>query len=120
MSIESSDLATLRVVLRKFAKERDWEQFHNPKNLSMALSVEAGEIMEHFQWLAPEETRSLTPERRDAVAEELADVLIYLVRLADVLDIDLPEAAGRKIKKNALKYPTDRVRGKALKYSEYE
>jgi dCTP diphosphatase len=117
---DASDLGRLRSILRTFAKERDWEQFHNPKNLSMALSVEAGEILEHFQWLTADEAANLSPERREAVAEELADVLIFLVRLADVLQIDLAEAAARKVEKNAVRYPIARVRGKALKYSEYE
>ena len=117
---EPSDLIALRAALRKFALERDWEKFHNPKNLAIAMSVEASEVLEHFQWLTPEEAADLSPARRQAVADELADVLIYLIRLADILDVDLGLAVAEKLEKNALKYPVDRVRGKALKYNEYK
>ena len=109
----------LRDKLRKFAAERDWDQFHSPKNLASALSVEAAELLEHFQWLTEAESKSLPPARRDAVRDELADVLIYLVRIADKLDVDLLEAAAQKIEKNAAKYPADKVRGSMKKYSEY-
>ena len=110
---------TLRDTLRKFVAERDWDQFHSPKNLSMALSVEASELMEHFQWLTEEQSRSLAPEKLAQVRDEMADVLVYLVRLADKLDVDLLEAAKQKIEKNALKYPADKVRGSMKKYSDY-
>ena len=106
--------------LRQFAAERDWEQFHSPKNLAMALSVEVAEIAEHFQWLTEEQSRELDAAKRDEVAHELADALIYLVRLADQLGIDLLEAAGRKLAINEAKYPAEQVRGSARKYSEYE
>jgi dCTP diphosphatase len=105
----------LRRQLREFARERDWEQFHSPKNLAMALIVEAAELVEHFQWLTQAESRSLDPDRREQVAQELADVFIYLVRLADRLDVDLLDAAERKIALNARKYPADKVRGSARK-----
>jgi NTP pyrophosphatase (non-canonical NTP hydrolase) len=104
--------------LRAFAEERDWEQFHSPKNLSMALAVEAAELLEHFQWLTEEESLALPPARRDAVAEELADVFIYLVRLADRLGIDLLAAAGEKMVKNAERYPAEKSRGHKRKYTE--
>lgn len=110
-----SDLEALRDRLREFARERDWEQFHAPKNLAMALIVEAAELVEHFQWLTESESKTLSPEKREQVAQELADVLIYLVRLADRLDIDLLDAAARKIVINAGKYPADQVRGSARK-----
>lgn len=116
---EQSDLAMLRDRLRDFAAERDWEQFHSPKNLSMALMVEVAELMEHFQWLSEAESAELPEETRQAVGEELADCLLYLVRLSDRLGLDLKEAALRKLEKNAQKYPADRVRGNARKYSEY-
>jgi NTP pyrophosphatase (non-canonical NTP hydrolase) len=95
--------------LRQFAAERDWEQFHVPKNLAMSVAIEAAEIMEHFQWLTPDEIAALPEPQRSAVAHEIADVLLYLVRLADVLDIDLVEAALDKMAINAHKYPV--VRG---------
>ena len=109
----------LRDSLRKFVSERDWDQFHSPKNLAMALSVEASELMEHFQWLTEEESRRLPPEKFNAVRDEMADVLVYLVRLADKLDVDLLQAAAQKIEKNALKYPAAKVRGSMKKYSDY-
>jgi dCTP diphosphatase len=111
-------LTQLRDALREFAAERDWDQFHSPKNLASALSVEAAELLECFQWLTEEQSRNLTPEQRLAVREELADVLNYLVRLADKLDVNLLDAAREKIAKNALKYPADKARGSIKKYSE--
>lgn len=106
--------------LRQFAKERDWEQFHSPKNLAMALGVEAAEIMEIFQWLSEGESRDLSKEKLTHLGEELGDVLIYLVRLADQCGIDPLEAANAKLAKNKKKYPADTVKGKALKYTEYQ
>lgn len=113
------DLLALRNALRLFAKERDWDVFHSPKNLSMAVAAEAGELLEPFLWLTEEQSRNLPPSDRSAVAEELADVLIYAVRLADVLDIDLLEAAGNKLATNAAKYPVDKARGNARKYTTF-
>lgn len=104
--------------LRDFARERDWEQFHSPKNLAMALIVEAAELVEHFQWLTEAQSQMLAPDRREPVAQELADVLLYLVRLADCLNIDLMDAAQRKLLLNAQKYPADQVRGSAKKAGE--
>jgi NTP pyrophosphatase (non-canonical NTP hydrolase) len=106
--------------LRQFAAERDWEQFHSPKNLAMALSVEVAEIAEHFQWLTEQQSRDLDGAKKGEVEQELADALIYLVRLADQLGIDLLEAAERKLAVNEAKYPAERVRGSARKYSEYD
>ena len=114
-----SDLLLLRDKLRAFAEARDWDQFHSPKNLSMALMVEAAELMEHFQWLSEAQSGNLDAEKKVVVAEELADILLYLVRLADKLDVDLLEAALQKLEKNAVKYPAEQVRGSAKKYSEY-
>jgi dCTP diphosphatase len=113
------DLDRLAVRLRAFAQERDWGQFHTPKNLAMALSVESGELLELFQWLSPEASRGVTdaPAGAERVQEELADVLIYLVRLADVLDVDLEAAVEAKLKVNAHKYPIDLAYGKATKAS---
>ena len=100
-----TDLATLRDALRAFCAARDWHRFHTPKNLVMALSVEAAELVEHFQWATPEESQNLSAKQRAEVADEIADVLIYLTELADVLDIDPIDAARQKIAKNAVKYP---------------
>lgn len=100
-----TDLTTLRDALRAFCEARDWHRYHTPKNLVMALSVEAAELVEHFQWATPEESLDLAPEKRAEVADEIADVLIYLTELADVLGIDPIAAAREKIVKNAVKYP---------------
>ena len=105
--------------LRRFAEARDWEQFHSPKNLSMALIAECAELVEHFQWLTQEQSMNLPAEKQEAVALEMADIFIYLVRLADRLDVDLMQAAQRKIKLNEEKYPADKVRGQSHKYSRY-
>jgi NTP pyrophosphatase (non-canonical NTP hydrolase) len=110
-----SDLDELRRRLREFAAARDWEQFHSPKNLAMALVAEAGELVEHFQWLTEAESRALPEASRAEVARELADVLLYLVMLADKLGIDLGEAARQKIVLNEARYPAEQVRGSARK-----
>jgi NTP pyrophosphatase (non-canonical NTP hydrolase) len=106
--------------LRAFAKERDWEQFHSPKNLAMALSVEVAEIVEIFQWLTQEESRNLNFEKRERVKEEIGDVMIFLANLADKLGIDPMAAAKEKLEINRAKYPADLVKGKAAKYTEYK
>ena len=113
-----SSLDELRAALRRFAAARDWEQFHTPKNLAMALSVEAAELLEQFQWLTPEQSKRLDARRHRAVEEEIADVLLYLTRLADVLEIDALAAARRKMRINARKYPVRRAKGNARKYTE--
>jgi dCTP diphosphatase len=113
-------LHALRERLAAFAAARDWEQFHSPKNLAMALSVEVAELVEEFQWLTEEQSRGLDAERRARVRLELADVFIYLVRIADRLGVDLLAAADDKIVLNERKYPVDRVRGDARKYDEYD
>lgn len=118
MGAKKSEIEHLITQLRRFAKERDWDQFHSPKNLAAALSVEAGEVMEHFQWLTETQSRKLSAQKRAQIALELADVLLYLLRLSDKLDIDLLEAASHKITINAKKYPADRARGSARKYTE--
>ena len=115
-----NDLQTLQDRLDKFARERDWDQFHSPKNLSMALTVEAGELMEHFQWLTQDESKRLPPEKLAEVERELADIFIYLTRLAAKLDIDLLAAAFSKMEENERKYPAETVRGSARKYTEYQ
>jgi NTP pyrophosphatase (non-canonical NTP hydrolase) len=112
----SDPLHELREALRTFAAERDWDQFHSPRNLAAALAVEAAELLEPFQWLTDEQSRALPPQARAAVEEELADVLLYLVRLADKLDVDLLAAARAKIQRNAEKYPVATSRGSSRKY----
>ena len=114
---KNTSLNRLRRDLRRFAEAREWQQFHTPKNLAMALSVEAAELVECFQWLTPEQSAGLKGHDRRAVEEEMADVLLYLLRLTDVLDIDLLQAAQRKMKLNARKYPVTLSRGTARKYS---
>jgi NTP pyrophosphatase (non-canonical NTP hydrolase) len=109
---------SLRDLLRDFARERDWDQFHSPKNLAMALAGEAGELLENFQWLTEEQSRQPAPEVLAAASEEIADVLLYLVRLSDKLGIDPVAAAHAKLVANARKYPVDKARGTARKYTE--
>ena len=113
-----TELENLRDDLRKFSAARDWEQFHSPKNLAMALAAEAGELLEVFQWLTEEQSRNLEPKAMAAVSEEIADVLLYLVRLGDQLGIDPVAAAQRKLAENERKYPADKARGNARKYTE--
>ena len=115
-----SDLEQLRESVEKFAAERDWDQFHTPKNLSMALAGEAGELLEVFQWLTADQSQNLDPTGKERAAEEMADVLIYLVRLADKLDIDLVAAAQNKVRLNEERYPVEKAKGNARKYSELE
>ena len=113
-----NELETLRADVRAFVTARDWDQFHSPKNLAMALSAEAGELLEVFQWLTEDESRALAPETHAAAAEEIADVLIYLVQLAHKLGIDPVAAARDKLIANARKYPVDKSRGVSKKYTE--
>ena len=109
-------LTTLQHQLREFAHERDWDQFHTPKNLAMALMVEAAELQEIFQWLTPQQSAQLNDKQRAQVEEEVADVLLYLCRLADVLNVDLITAAQAKLQRNAEKYPPAKAKGRADKY----
>ena len=115
--MDSLDELNARLV--RFAQERDWEQFHSPKNLCMALAGEVGELMEHFQWLSEDASRDLSPEKREEVALEVADCLIYLIRLAERLGIDPIAAAHRKIAINEERYPAELVRGDARRAAEY-
>jgi len=115
-----SDFEAIKVRIRKFAADRDWDQFHSPKNLSMALAAEAGELLEQFQWLTEEQSKSVSADKLLSIREELADIQIYLIRLADKLSIDLAEAVEQKIEVNEKKYPADKVRGSAKKYNEYD
>jgi NTP pyrophosphatase (non-canonical NTP hydrolase) len=117
MPSKPDSLKTLSAQLARFAAARDWDQFHNPKNLAMALAGEAGEVLEHFQWLTPDQAANLPAATRAEVALECADVLLFLLRLAAKLDIDLAAAARKKMVLNARKYPIARSRGKATKYN---
>lgn len=118
MTPTPDSLENLRERLDAFATARDWQQFHNPKNLAMALAGEAGELIEHFQWLTPEQAANLAPETRNDVALECADVLLFLIRLADRLGIDLIAAANHKMAINADRYPVAKARGMAAKYDK--
>lgn len=115
----TDNLEGLRVRLARFAAERDWDRFHSPKNLSMALIAEAAELVEHFQWLTEPQSAALDADKAHAVALELADILIYLIRIGDKLGVDLVGAAYQKIEINEHRYPADKVRGSARRASEY-
>lgn len=114
-----NDLMELRELVRQFVDERDWDRFHSPKNLAIALSVEASELLEPFQWLVSGDKSELGEAKLTAVRHEMADVLVYLVRLADKMDVDLFQAVMEKMELNRTKYPADKVRGDSRKYSEY-
>jgi len=114
--LERFDL--VQKALRQFVAEREWDQFHSPRNLAVALSVEAGELLEHFQWMSDSDSTALAQEERDAIAEEMADVFLYLLRLAEKLDSDLLEAAERKLAINRRKYPVEKAKGKSTKYTK--
>ncbi|MBG7606408.1 MAG: nucleotide pyrophosphohydrolase [Verrucomicrobia bacterium] len=105
--------------IRRFRDERDWAQFHNPKDMAMAISIETSELMEHFLWKTPDEVAARVVEKREEIEDEVADVAVYLVELADNLGIDLFEAMERKMEKNAAKYPVTLVKGSSKKYHEY-
>ena len=112
-----NNLEDVRRTLAAFVAEREWDQFHTPKNIAMALSVEASELLECFQWLTPEQSTSPDPEQRSAIRDEIADVQLYLVRLAELLDVDILDACAAKMEKNAAKYPVELARGRADKYT---
>ena len=116
----SNDLYAMRDTIRTFVDERDWDQFHTPKNLACALSVEVAELLEHFQWLQTGQRDELGEARLEQVRHEMADVMVYLVRIADKLDVDLGAAVIEKMALNRAKYPADLVRGDARKYHEYK
>lgn len=117
---KQDSLQQLRTRINQFVDARDWAQFHTPKNLAMAMIVEAAELVEHFQWDTPVESQQLSAEKREAVSHELADTFVYLLRIAEVLNIDLIDAANQKIDLNALKYPVEKAKGSNAKYTEYQ
>lgn len=116
----ANEFEELRKLIQKFAVERDWDKFHTPKNLAVSLCVEAAELLEPFQWLNTGAEEEINDAKRDQIRHEMADVLIYLIRLADRLVVDLPAAVREKIALNQEKYPVEKVRGDARKYNEYE
>ncbi|HEY1848582.1 MAG TPA: nucleotide pyrophosphohydrolase [Opitutaceae bacterium] len=119
-SDSTTTIAALRERVLSFVRERDWEQFHSPKNLSMALAAEAGELMEHFLWAGPEESRAVaaSPAKRAKIADELADVVIYALEFANATGLDVAASIDAKIAANAAKYPVEKSRGKSAKYTE--
>jgi dCTP diphosphatase len=116
----ADSLDLLRNRVNQFVQERDWAQFHSPKNLAMAMIVEAGEVVEHFQWITEQESRNLDAETKEQVGQELADTFVYLLRIAEVCGIDLIDASNKKIDLNAKKYPVEKSRGSNAKYTDYE
>lgn len=120
MADEQVTLHDLKERMATFVRERDWEQFHSPKNLSMSISIEAAELMEHFQWLSTEQSSQLDAEPLQEVGEELADIVLYCLSMANTLQIDLADTVLAKMAKNERKYPQDQVRGKAHKYTYYQ
>jgi NTP pyrophosphatase (non-canonical NTP hydrolase) len=120
MSDKNTSLADLKNKMADFVRERDWEQFHTPKNLSMSIAIEAAELMEHFQWLPEEQSTTLNPEELNEIGEELADIVLYALSLCNQLGLDLSESVMNKLAKNAEKYPSEKVRGKSHKYTYYE
>ena len=117
--MDESEVKQLMLELRKFAQDRDWEQFHSPKNLSMALSVEASELLEHFQWTSEQATYKLGEAKQQLVGYELADIFIYLLRICDQLNIDLIDVTKEKMEINNQRYPVSKVKGSSKKYTEY-
>jgi dCTP diphosphatase len=114
----TDEIQRLQQAIEKFARDRDWEQFHTPKNLAMAMSVEAAEVVEIFQWLTDEQSKSLSQEKVADLADELADTYIFLLKIAAHYGIDINQAASDKIRKNELKYPVEKARGNSKKYTE--
>lgn len=117
MNDQQTSVAALRELMAQFVAEREWQRFHDPKNLAMSLAIEAGELMEHFQWLRSDELPAAVapPAARAAIGEEMADVACYLLALANVLEVDLSTAVREKLRKNAQRYPADEVRGRSDK-----
>lgn len=116
----TDSLKDLRGRLQAFVDERDWQQFHSPKNLAMAMIVEAAELVEHFQWMTEQQSHELAPEKKELVSQEIADTFVYPLRIAEVLEIDIIDAANRKLELNAQKYPAEKARGSNAKYTEFQ
>ncbi len=120
MNDSKTTLQELKDRMARFVRERDWEQFHTPKNLAMSIAIEAAELMEHFQWLTVEESKRLEAEHLTAIGEELADIIIYSLSLSNTLNLDLSQTVIAKMEKNIQKYPSDKVKGKSHKYTYYQ
>jgi len=116
----SDSLNELRMRVNTFVEERDWAQFHSPKNLAMAMIVEASEVVEHFQWMTEQESKNLNAETKEQVGQELSDTFVYLLRIAEVCGVDLIEATNKKIDLNAKKYPIEKCKGSNAKYTDYQ
>ena len=116
----TDSLQAIRSRIQAFVEERDWQQFHSPKNLAMAMIVEAAELVEHFQWMTEQESREVSAEKKEQIGQVLADTFVYMLRIADVLEIDLIDATNRKLDINAKKYPVEKARGRNDKYTEYQ
>ena len=116
----TDSLQAIRSRIQAFVEERDWQQVHSPKNLAMAMIVEAAELVEHFQWMTEQESREVSAEKKEQIGQELADTFVYMLRIADVLEIDLIDATNRKLDINAKKYPVEKARGRNDKYTEYQ
>jgi NTP pyrophosphatase (non-canonical NTP hydrolase) len=115
-----NELDQIRRRIRKFRDARDWMQFHSPKNLACSISIEANELLEHFQWSTPKESLAIARKKKTEISHEIADVAVYLIELADNLGIDLAQAIAEKMAHNEAKYPADKVRGSSKKYTEYK
>jgi len=120
ISLMCDSLNELRARVNTFVEERDWAQFHSPKNLAMAMIVEAGEVVEHFQWMTEQESKNLNAETKEQVGQELSDTFVYLLRIAEVCGVDLIEATNKKIDLNAKKYPIEKCKGSNAKYTDYQ
>ena len=120
MDDSNTTLQDLKDCMAQFVRERDWEQFHTPKNLAMSIAIEAAELMEHFQWLTVEESKKLQPEQLVDIGEELADIIIYSLSLSNTLGLDLSQTVLAKMEKNSRKYPSEKVKGKSHKYTYYQ
>ncbi len=120
MDDSKTTLQDLKDKMARFVHERDWEQFHTPKNLAMSIAIEAAELMEHFQWLTIEESNNLNDAQLADIGEELADIIIYSLSLANTLGLDLSQTVSAKMEKNIRKYPSDKVKGKSHKYTYYQ
>ncbi len=120
MDDSKTTLQDLKDRMSSFVRERDWEQFHTPKNLAMSIAIEAAELMEHFQWLTVEESKKLETDHMTAIGEELADIIIYSLSLSNTLGFDLSQTVIDKMEKNIQKYPSDKVKGKSHKYTYYQ
>lgn len=118
--MKPDSIDAIKARINQFVEDRDWSQFHSPKNLAMAMIVEAAELVEHFQWMTEQESKNLDQEKKEQIGQELSDTFVYLLRIAEVCEIDLIDAVNKKIELNEKKYPIDKAKGSNAKYTEYE